>query len=65
LRGVDVGAADPTTRQKPLGLANVYVDLDTTVRYVPLKKVAGRMKQVPLDCDIVLTGRELGICFGD
>jgi len=32
LRGVDVGAADPTTGQKPLGLANVYVDLDTTTQ---------------------------------
>jgi formylglycine-generating enzyme required for sulfatase activity len=32
LRGVDVGAADPTAGQKPLGLANVYVDLDTTAR---------------------------------
>ncbi len=30
LRGVDVGAGDPTTGQQPLGLANVYVDLDTT-----------------------------------
>lgn len=29
LRGVDVGASDPTAGQKPLGLANVYVDLDT------------------------------------
>jgi formylglycine-generating enzyme required for sulfatase activity len=29
LRGVDVGAADPTTGQKPLGLVNVYIDLDT------------------------------------
>ena len=23
------------------------------------------MKNVPLDCDTILTGRELGICFGD
>lgn len=29
LRGVDVGASDPTTGQKPLGLVNVYIDLDT------------------------------------
>jgi len=48
------------------GQSGVMVALDPpTVRYVPLKKVAGRMKQVPLDCDTVLTGRELGICFGD
>jgi formylglycine-generating enzyme required for sulfatase activity len=30
LRGVDVGASDPTGEQKSIGLANVYVDLDTT-----------------------------------
>jgi phosphofructokinase-like protein len=48
------------------GQSGVMVALDPpAVRYVPLKKVAGRMKQVPLDCDTILTGRELGICFGD
>jgi len=30
LRGVDMGASDPASGQKPLCLANVYVDLDTT-----------------------------------
>jgi hypothetical protein len=35
------------------------------VRYVPLELVAGRMKSVPLDCDTLLTARELGISFGD
>ncbi len=48
------------------GQSGVMVALDPpTVRYVLLKTVAGRMKQVPLDCDTILTGRELGICFGD
>src|SRR5512141_2028462 len=48
------------------GQSGVMVSLDPPmVRYVPLKKVAGRMKQVPLDCDTMLTGIELGICFGD
>lgn len=48
------------------GQSGVMVALDPpTVRYVPLKKVAGRMKTVPLYCDTMLTGRELGICFGD
>ncbi len=48
------------------GQSGVMVALDPpNVRYVPLKKVAGRMKLVPLDCDTMLTGRELGICFGD
>ena len=35
------------------------------VNYVPLEEVAGRMKCVPLDCDTLQTGRDLGICFGD
>ncbi|HTP08270.1 MAG TPA: ATP-dependent 6-phosphofructokinase [Anaerolineae bacterium] len=48
------------------GQSGVMVALDPPrVRYVPLKSVAGRMKKVPLDCDTMLTGRELGICFGD
>jgi len=36
-----------------------------TVRYVPLEKATSRMKVVPLDCDTILTGRDLGVCFGD
>ncbi len=48
------------------GHSSVMVALDPpTVRYVPLKSVAGRMKCVPLDSDTMLTARELGICFGD
>lgn len=35
------------------------------VDYVPLTEVAGRMRGVPLDCDTMKTGRDLGICFGD
>ncbi len=35
------------------------------VNYVPLAEVAGRMKGVPLDCDTMQTGRDLGISFGD
>jgi 6-phosphofructokinase 1 len=35
------------------------------VRYVPLAEAAERMKVVPLDCDTILTARELGICLGD
>jgi formylglycine-generating enzyme required for sulfatase activity len=50
LRGVDVGAADPTTGQKPLGLANVYVDLDTRT-HVELaqaqKKKRGQERSIP------------------
>jgi hypothetical protein len=32
LRGVDLGASDPAANQKPLGLANVYIALDTIAR---------------------------------
>ena len=35
------------------------------VNYVALEDVAGRMKAVPLDCDTLQTGRDMGICFGD
>jgi 6-phosphofructokinase 1 len=48
------------------GKRDVMVALDPpTVKYVPLDAVAGRMKTVPLDSDIILTARDLGICFGD
>lgn len=32
LRGVDVGASDPTQNKKSLALVHVYIDLDTTAR---------------------------------
>ncbi|MFA7282268.1 MAG: ATP-dependent 6-phosphofructokinase [Sterolibacterium sp.] len=35
------------------------------VNYVALEEVAGRMKGVPLDCDTLQTGRDMGITFGD
>lgn len=35
------------------------------VRYVPLERVTGRMKSVPLDSDTVRTVRDLGISLGD
>lgn len=48
------------------GKTNVMVALDPpTVRYVPLEQVTGRMKSVPLDCDTILSARDLGISFGD
>jgi 6-phosphofructokinase 1 len=36
-----------------------------TVDYVPLEEATRRMKVVPLDCDTMLTARDLGIVFGD
>ncbi len=48
------------------GQRGVMVALDPpTVKYVPLEDATRRMKTVPLDCDIMQTARDLGICFGD
>jgi phosphofructokinase-like protein len=48
------------------GQRSVMVALDPpTVKYVPLEEATRRMKTVPLDSDIILTARDLGICFGD
>jgi 6-phosphofructokinase 1 len=45
---------------------NVMVALDPpTVLAVPLEVATERMKSVPLDCDTMLTARDLGINFGD
>jgi ATP-dependent phosphofructokinase / diphosphate-dependent phosphofructokinase len=47
------------------GQSGVMVALDPpTVRYVPLAEATNRMKCVPVDCDIMLTARDLGISFG-
>jgi 6-phosphofructokinase 1 len=35
------------------------------VNYVPLEASIRRMKTVPLDCDTILTARDIGIAFGD
>lgn len=48
------------------GHFNVMVGLDPpTVRYIPLEEATKRMKTVPLDCDMILTARDLGTCLGD
>lgn len=48
------------------GYKDVMVSLaHPNVQYVPLEQVAGRMKAVPLDSDTLMTGRDMGICFGD
>ncbi|MBI4822067.1 MAG: ATP-dependent 6-phosphofructokinase [Deltaproteobacteria bacterium] len=48
------------------GNTGVMVALDPpTVRYVRLELATRRMKSVPLDCDTILTARDLGICLGD
>jgi 6-phosphofructokinase 1 len=58
------GAA--AVRALAAGHTGVMVALDPPrVRYVPLADACERMKVVPLDCDTILTARELGICLGD
>jgi 6-phosphofructokinase 1 len=48
------------------GKSGVMVALGSQeIRTVPLHKVAGRTRRVPVDGDKVLTARELGICLGD
>ena len=58
------GAA--AVRALDAGHRGVMVALDPpTVRYVPLEEATRRMKVVPLDSDMILTARDLGICLGD
>jgi 6-phosphofructokinase 1 len=58
------GAA--AVRALAAGKTGVMVALDPPrVRYVPLAEATERMKVVPLDCDTILTARELDICLGD
>jgi 6-phosphofructokinase 1 len=48
------------------GQRGIMVALDPpTVKYVPLESATRRMKTVPLNSDIMLTARDMGICFGD
>lgn len=48
------------------GMNGIMVALDPpTVRYVPLDQVSGKVRTVDLESDIMRTGRDLGICFGD
>ncbi len=48
------------------GQSGIMVALDPpNVNYVPLADAMRRMKTVPLDCDTILTARDMGTCFGD
>jgi 6-phosphofructokinase 1 len=48
------------------GQKGIMVALDPpVVKYVPLADATKRMKTVPIDCDTMLTARDLGMCFGD
>jgi 6-phosphofructokinase 1 len=48
------------------GQAGVMVALHPPlVKYIPIAEAIGNMKTVPLDCDTILTARDLGISFGE
>ncbi len=58
------GAA--AVRALAAGESGVMVALDPpSVRYFPLEACTSRMKTVPLESDIVLTARDLGMSFGN
>jgi len=64
LLGLRFGAA--AVRALDEGQNGVMVALNPpTVDYVPLAEATRRQKRVPLDCDSILTARDVGICFGD
>lgn len=75
LRGGSPNASDRLTalrfgaaavRALDEGKAGIMVALDPpVVKYVPLEDATRRMKTVPVDGDTILTGRDLGVCFGD
>lgn len=48
------------------GESGIMVAIDPPdVKYVSLERSISRMKTVPLNCDTILTARDLGICLGD
>jgi len=64
LAALRFGAA--AVRALDAGKSGVMVALGINgVNFVALEEVAGRMRNVPLDCDTLQTGRDLGISFGD
>lgn len=64
LLGLRFGTA--AIRGLELGHRGVMVALDPPeVNFVPLLSAIARLRTVPLDCDTILAGRDLGISFGD
>ena len=64
LLGSRFGAA--AVRALEEGENGVMVALnEPDVEYVSLAEAVGRLRTVPLDCDTLLAGRELGTSFGD
>ncbi len=64
LLGLRFGAA--AVRALDEGQDGIMVALDPpAVKYVPLREITARQKTVPLDCDTMLTARDMGINFGE
>ncbi|MDO8403152.1 MAG: ATP-dependent 6-phosphofructokinase [Pseudomonas sp.] len=64
LLGLRFGAA--AVRALESGLDGVMVALNADdMTYVPLEAVSHRQRTVPLDCDTMLTARDMAISFGD
>ena len=64
LLGLRFGAA--AVRALEQGIDGVMVTLQAAdIVHVPLSEVAGRQKTIPLDCDTMLTARDMAISFGD
>jgi 6-phosphofructokinase 1 len=64
LAALRFGAA--AIRALDAGKSGVMVSLGVNgVDYVDLEEVAGHIRNVPMACDTLQTGRDLGICFGD
>jgi phosphofructokinase-like protein len=64
LLGTRFGAA--AVRGLEEGHRGVMVALDPPhVNFVPLVSAINKLRNVPIDCDTIVTGRDLGISFGD
>lgn len=57
-----VAAADLIINKK---YGNMVALVNNEVVAVPLKDIAGKLKTVPKDCEVVQTARRMGISFGD
>lgn len=64
-RNLSLRFGSAAVRALQAGVSGVMVALaPPDVLHVPLEQVAGRMKLVPLDCDMIATCRALGVCLG-
>ena len=64
LLGTRFGAA--AVRGLEEGHRGVMVALDPPhVNFVPLVSAINKLRTVPIDCDTIVTARDLGISFGD